>query len=609
VNDDLAMWMEADGTEVAGALVRRWREIRESHQRYDRIVEYYRMYGDDYALAFDRVPLYRTLRNTLAQAIDAKVAELVQDVPRVTITLRDQSWRAHEQARMWGWYADATYEDHELEALVAQCVRDSSIGGLGAVVIVDEEDGPRPQRVHPMDVGVDDAGCMDIDPPELLIRWRYPRRWLMRRYPEMAEELREAAGCRDAGGKDVVEVFEGWYEGDDREDGRHVLAVDGVTAPLLDEDWEGRPPWARLAINPSPQGIWGISDIERGAPNQAERSMLSEKIQDGIYWHCPKLLVRQGMIPEGALDNTHEPVETVGDPGGPGIREVVMPAVHPEVYQREAALDANIYDDVGANKQFATGEVPDRLESGKAQRTAFVIRNRRLKRAIGEIQHFMRELMVEQVRGERRCYAKNPEHSVNVNVSGVRKNLAASALELDVGSLQIRAKTASSLGLDPASEFDELREMFGDGLIDLQEFWYRSSRLDLDGANDLETSHISVIHQHVDDILYEGKARHPERFIDPERAITIGTKKLMQAVCDGAPEERLRTLREWIDLCAAEKEAQIREAAELAALASPPMAPPAAPPTEAPMGPPPDMAQPGAPPNVDTGNIGGVMVQ
>jgi hypothetical protein len=48
--------------------------------------------------------------------------------------------------------------------------RDAIIAGIGAFVIVDTEDGPRPERVHPRNLLVDDAGCIDVEPPELVIQ-------------------------------------------------------------------------------------------------------------------------------------------------------------------------------------------------------------------------------------------------------------------------------------------------------------------------------------------------------------------------------------------------------------------------------------------------------
>lgn len=578
--DRVEMWWEATADEVSGAVIARVDSIKnDMSARYERVREYYMMYGDAYGLAHDRVPLYRTLRNTLAEAIDAKVAELLQDTPRVVITLRDVGWRTVEQARLWGWYTDAAWQEQDMELLTDQCVRDAAISGIGVCVVLDEERGPVLHRIHPLDTFIDDAGCMDVDPPELIIRWRYPRHWLARRAEseEQRDAILDAPQAEDAHGRDVLEVFEAWYEGYDDVPGRHVQALRGVDTPLVDEDWDGRPPWARVRINPATQGVWGESSIERGAAAQNERSMLSDKIQEGIYYLTPKILAMHGVIPEGAWDNTpDEVVETTQPPGGDVIREIVPQAVHPEVYLREDKLDAIVYESIGASKQFATGEIPKGEESGRHARIRYVIRNRQLKRPVRQIQRFVEQCMKELVRGEGRCYERDPDHQVAVTRSGVTKNLAASMLELDVDSLQIRAKAASSLGLDAASEFEELKEQYDDQLLTREEFWYRASQLDLDGITDLETSPLRVIHEHIDDILYEGKPRQPERYLNTDMAMAIGVKSLMKAQCDGlekAKPERMAMLRQWVDLVHAEKERQMQEAAARAAAAAPPPPP------------------------------------
>ena len=611
--DLVPMWFQRGVSlpkQVAIMLVDRADEIESMFSDlFQRTVEHYCMYGDAYGLAHETIPLHRTQRNTTAEAVDAKAAELNQEPVRVVITLRAASWHAREQARYWGWYADAAHQKHGYPQLQHRASRDSSIAGIGYAVIVDGDDGPALERGHPCDLFIDDAGCTGkVEPPEVIIRRRLSRHWLARQYPKLKSEIMTAESASETNNRDVLEVYEGWYHGSDKDPGRHVIACRGVEKALKDEPWTDRPPWAYLRINPPTQGMWGESDVARAAPMQIERNDLSEDIQEGMFWHNPRLFVTQGLIPDGALTNTpEEPIECTMPPGA-NIMKVVMEAVHPEVYAREQELDKAIFECMAASKSFAAGEVPARLESGRAQRVHYVISNRRHKPAITEIQAFAEMCFRELAKGEARAHKADPEHKVTINVSGVTKDISANMLDLDVETLQISAKPASSLGLDPGTEFDELVELYKDGVIDRDQMWANSTLSDFEKLRRLATAHVDIIEAAIDDILYEGNFVQPETYLDGQRAVKMATRALMRAGLDGAPKDRLSMLRLWIDNVVGNIEDAAKklaaDAAKVAADAAPPPGmgpPPGMMPPGPPMGPPPLGEGPMLPPTVPMG--------
>ena len=550
------MWWEADDDDIAAQLVSRADDIRANHlQRYRRTEEHYCLYGDAYGFAYEDLPLYRTFRNVAAEAIDAKVAELNQDPVRIVVTLRGEAWHVREQTRYWSWYTDAAFAKHNIPKLQLQCTRDASIAGIGQIVVVDEEDGPRLERVHPLDLFVDDAGCVDIEPPELVIRRRVSRHWLARRAKragkdKLAQDILDSPASEGSHGRDVVDVFEGWYEGFEDDPGKHVQAARGVDEALLVEDWDGRPPWAYVQIHEPTQGLWGESDMSRAAPIQIERNKLSDRIRDGLHWVVPQLYVQQGTVVDSSITNEPgSPVETTVPPAQ-AVQPIVMPGMGEDVYARERVLDEDIYSAVQASKDFASGDVPARLSSGRALRIHRAINNRRIGPALRNIGAFIERVMLELARGEVRAKERNPSHKVLVNVSGVNKELAASTLELDVNTIQIRAEAASSLGLDPASEFDDLQDMFANGLITKDELWQHAKTPDAEKIRRMAVSHIDMIEAEIDSILYEGELRPPPTYINAPKALEMGTKALMRARIDKAPADRLTMLRVWIGLIA-----------------------------------------------------------
>ena len=489
---------------------------------------------------------------------------------------------------------------HRLAAHQYGLVRDAIIAGVGFGVAVDTPKGPVPERLHPRDVLLDDGQCLDQEPPELLIRRRVSRWRLMQMYPDRADDLRKAPrGALNKTTKDVLEVFTGWWNAGEDESGRIVVACPGVELPLVDDEWQGRAPWWYLRIIPPIEGFVGESLVLRAASLQDEHDRISSRVSDGIGLAVPRLFVQEGALNVKSLDDElGAVVPTVGPPAAVVLQHVPQ-AASPELYARLGELRRDIFRTLQANEMFASGDIPGGLESGKSIRNYREIRNRRHLPAQREIEWAAEQIMRELIRGEKRASA-NGTHKVTISLSGVMRQIPLSDMLVDEDQIQVQARAASALPLEVAERIERLQELVRDEVITVEDFYTMSSDvIDFEAARRRVCAASEHIEAELDAILRDGEARQPEKYIDQVKARKIGLAMLQRAQLDGAPEDRLALLRQWLD----ELVARTEEAA-------PPPLPGAGPPgplpgplpgpgpgmPPGPPPPPPGMPPPGMPP-------------
>jgi hypothetical protein len=601
-------WWESAAGHVASAVVSRANEITETlgdrYQRYQRAYDLYNVEEGQEGLR----------QNIIAEAVDALASELTQAPIRVVITARALDYDDRQKAKMWEWYADAAFTKHRLPHLQYQMAKDAIIAGIGAFVIVDTEEGPRPERVHPLNLLVDDAQCIDVEPPELVIRHCVSRWRLAQDYPEHAEAILTASTIDDNNrkqGRDALEVFTAWFDGGDKP-GRHVVALRGVEAALLDEKWEGRPPWGYVRIVPADEGLVGRSLVLRAESQQLEHDRLTKLIQDASAAAVPYLFYQQSaLVNADHLENQPDCRIPTNVPPGQAVLRIAPEAVHPENYARLASLRQSIFSTLQANDLFAAGEIPKGLESGKAIRNYREVRSRRHLPTQRELEWGAEQLVWELFRGERRAQEHTDGHEIEIYIAGTIKKLALSEMLTDENQIQIQAKAASALPLEPGVRIEMLQELVEAGLLSQAEFFELSSDvIDFEVARRRITAPSRFIENEYCEMLKTSEDRKPPKFIDKELSMEVGLAAIQDAQLEGASEEQLAVVRRYLD----ELGAQIAEEAQARAVAAagpPPMAPPGPEPPPlpsdlagGPLQPPPgagDMMPPGPPPPMPPG--------
>jgi len=620
--DTSVPWWEASKAEVGERVVARANQILDDLSgRYDNFKRAYRLYGADpdsegMSLA-DVLRASALRRNIVAEAVESLASELTQAGTLVSITGTAADFDERQKAEYWDWYSEAAYVRHRLPLLHYQLVLDAIIAGIGIGVIADTDDGPKPERVHPCDLLLDDGGCSTVEPPELGRRLRVSRHLLMQRFPKLADDIKAVPRSEHSRGREVIEVFEFWFSAGEGKKGRHVQAVKGLEKALVDEPWEGRPPSFYVRIVPDTRTMVGPSLALRAESLQLEHDRISAVLQDGGTYQVPRLVVRRGTCELSHLEN--EPSTAIEVDGLPAqeVYQLLAAAAHPEVYKRLDDLEQAIFRAMQANQMFSSGELPAGIRSGSGKAIKHYRENRSKRHLPAERERdwMAVQLIDELMRGEQRAAASG-SHQVQIQVSGVLKQIPISEMLLDRDKIQLRAAPTSDLPLDKAVRVEMLAELVKDGIIPPEEFYAKSQVVDFKDAERRVTSPTRLAEMYCGAILRDGKSRQPPKHVPYDTWLSIALERLCLAELDfhdleGASAQRaevkLKALRQFTD----ELAARIQEAQAPTPMVAPspdaaipgpgPAMPPMPPPPNGagPMGPPmpPDMAPPMPPVN------------
>lgn len=579
-------WQSEPAETVGPAVVGRAKEIEAAYQdRYSDIETAYDLYEHQDADIGINV-------NVLAEAIEALAAELTQDPVHTVAMAVGLDYEQRQGVRMTQWYLDAAYHSHRVSELHYLMVRDAGIAGTGYCLVVDGDDGPEPERIHPQDVLVDDAGCSGrVEPPELLIRRRLPRERAKQLYPELAEEIARAPRPQEESQRDVIETYLAWYDAGEEDEGRMVVALDGCDTAAIDEPWHGRPPWGYLRIVPPTKGLAGISPLLRAASLQAEYTRLLSRIQDAMVYAVPRLFYQDGTIDPNHLETSYGTDVPVAAPPQQAVYMHVPSAANPEVYAQLDRLRIMIYRAIQANETFAQGEVPQHLKSGVAVMNYREVRNRRLLPVHREIEWAAVRLSEELLRAEARAGDRG-QHRVRLMRSGTLREVPFGEVVSDLDSIQLTAQPVSAFASTVPARIELLQGMYSEGLISAEDFHASTTDVvDLETVRRRITASRDVIEDTIDGILRTGEVRMPESYLDLALAVRVGRDALLRAQLDEVPGDRLTALRSWLEVVAS----------RLAEQQAPPPAP-AGPAGPAPMPPGPPM-----PPGGGNGAAEGMM--
>uniref|UniRef100_A0A6M3K3T0 Portal protein n=1 Tax=viral metagenome TaxID=1070528 RepID=A0A6M3K3T0_9ZZZZ len=600
-----------DGTEIRGSL-RWWRapedELAEAVfraayavddatlARQQRVVDAYTLYGDtsDWPQGGSVYPsdVGQLSKNVIAGTVDTFVAELCQGQPRAMFSTAGGTWGDGYRARRLTLAHDAWIDWADVRALSPMIVRDGAIAGLGAALVRPDEDRGETtiERIFPLHLLVDDVSAIDIEPRAIYLRRVLDKHHLAELYPEQSEQIVAQAGAPPAYTwafaltADAVEVLEAWHletrptEDDDETDGRHVVCCRGVV--LLDEPWRRGFPIATFRPLPPVRGWWGESMVWRAAPEQLELNKLAARIQEAMhYMSVPRAFVQPGAMQRAHMSNDIGIIiETTSPP-----TFMTPPAMNPDVYARESALEDGCYRRFGISQMSATSEKPAGLTSGKALRTHREAQSRRFAVPLRAYERWHVQVAHLWAASEQDIAETTTSHAVLYEQYGALQRIPWSQIRLGTDRARIRVQSASGLPTEPAARIEVLQEMVADGVMGVEDFYASLDMPDFEGRRDELVAPAERIREQLDRMLETGEYRAPEPYMDLARGLGIAARMVQRAELAGAPEEHCEAVRQWMS----DAQALIERAA--------PPAPPGMPPGLPPGMPPEAMGQPGAP--------------
>lgn len=556
---DANKWADADKGSVHKRVLDYVSGVEQDQsEMFDRFVKLAALYDPNSDPAGDRSAdkIGVIAENVVASNVDTVCAAIAATDVLARFQTDGGDWATQRRAKHLEWYAEQLGAELDIGAHCRAAFKGAPVKGTGIVkVYVDAFDRIRVEAVPVDDIVVPERQVRNGCARELHQRTNnvVPED-LIAEYPECEAEIRRAAsnGPKNrqwAGYRPVepnmVVVVESWklpigVKGKKGyKPGRHTKVVDGCD--LMDEKWEDPHfPMAKIVWSEKLEGWYGISGAERIAGHQ--------RVLNKSNWQIDRL-VDQNAVPTQfvryvdaklAVTATNR-VGSIVPYKGELPKTIIPPAVSPEVYQRNEKAKQGAFEEFGVSRMAAQSYKPSGLDSGAALRE---YRDQTTQRFALQEKAFER-LWLDVVFLVIWCAKKLGKNAPTVmrhTRFGVQKLRWS---DVDMRTVRVQIAAASTMNRTPAGRIQSVIEYAQAGIITQDEARELLQHPDLERALSLYTAALDSVEQCLDQIA-DGKIVMPEPFMNLKMCVWRGQMEYLQWREDGAPEEVLEALRQFV---------------------------------------------------------------
>jgi hypothetical protein len=494
--------------------------------------------------------------NVIASNVDTVTAAIAATDVRARFMTDDADWTHQRMARHLEWYADGLSRKLDIDEKCRLAFKAAALKGTGLIqVYIDGFDELRAELVPVDEIVVDEAECRDALPRQMHRRKSVDRESLKHQFPKFAREIdvaqaganrtwRNWAGYRPLQDNEIV-IIESWRLPSGKRDrkgylpGRHVISIDG--ACILDEQYH-KPhfPMARIVWSEPIGGWYGISGAERIAGHQRALNKRNWQIDRQLdQLAVPTTYVR---IADANLSvKTTNRLGTIAVIKGDIPQTIIPPAVSQETYASRDNLKASAFEEFGVSRMAAQSTKPAGLDSGVALRE---YRDQTTQRFALQEKAFER-LKLDTVWLLLDC-CKDLGSEAPVVLR--RTKFGAKRIkwsDVDMGDVRVTIAAASTLPRSPAGRMQTVLEWAQAGVVSQDEARRLLRHPDLERAMSIYTEALEDI-EHTIEAIEDGEILMPEPYQNLKLGVWRCQMEYLRIRNEGAPEEILESLRQWI---------------------------------------------------------------
>jgi hypothetical protein len=609
-------WTQDDTKEICHDVIAVARAVADhQRERANDNLMFARLYGNmelsaltayDPTLFKTARPKNRVTLNVCKAAINTVVAKIAKNKPKPMFLTEEGDWDAQEKAKKLTQYVLGVFYAAQTYSQSQMAFTDACVFGSGAVKVFEENGQIKTERTLIDEIKVDEAEGIYGDPRSLFQIKRMQREMLLEAFPECKEEIEEAGKASDTddssadGVSDMIEIVEAWHlpSSDTAGDGRHVIAINGCT--LFDEKWEKDYfPFAFIRWEPKTLGFYGGGICEELLGIQVEINKILKNVQDSMHlFAVPRVYMQQGSQITKSLNNQIGAQYTYQ---GSQPTFMTPPAMSRDVYEHLWNLFAKAFEIVGVSQLSATSKKPAGLDSGVAIREYNDIETERFVLAGQRYEDFHMQLariIIDMTRDMMKKDGAKP--TVKVKGGKWMQKIDWKDVDLDEDNYVMQVFPASLLPNTPAGRMQYVNDLQEKGWIDPTQAMSLLDFPDVKEFTSLQTAAMENAKRVIARMLNDGEYEPPDPLMDLQMTLRMTQNAYLKAKLDGAPQDKLDMLLQYVDDLAQTIQANLPEPSPMPEIPGmppemggmPPGLPPGLPPGIAPpQGAPPPPAQ------------------
>jgi hypothetical protein len=566
-----ACWWKAENHEVAAALwsyrdrlEERSRDLRTQQLRHARLYGGMQILGLKPGSYTSLASPDRIRLNVIASCVDTAAAKISQSRPSPQFLTNGADYKTRRKAEKLNKFGKGLLYGTGFYRLAPAIFKDGAVFGTGLGKLYTQGKRIHAERTFPWEVLVDqNEGYYSAATPTGM-----PRTIVQRKFVERSKLLEAYGGARASSAisqaiaaapraseeelgrdplVDQIEVVEGWRSQCGEEKGRHAIAIQGRA--LRVEPWEReRLPFVVFRWSDPLAGFWGQGIPEELTSIQFEINVLLEKIQNAFHLlGIPRVYIDSGSgVPKSHMTNEMGAIITLR----PGTRPPVVDSprtINPEVFEHLNWLYQRAYEITGVSQMSATSQKPAGLDSGVAlreyndiQSDRFVLTQRRYE----DVHLDATRVGLDEAR-------EIPGFTVDVPDRHANEKIGWKDVRLDESDYFLQCFPSSLLPQTPAGRLARVQELMAAGLVPQDAALELLDAPDMEEFGNTQTAPRRAIRQRIGSMLDGGEYVAPEPFDDLTTAISMTRATYLLERENGAPEEVLENLRNFINDCTA----------------------------------------------------------
>jgi hypothetical protein len=499
----------------------------------------------------------RVTLNVVQSMVDTVVSKVTKNKPKASFLTSGGDFSLQSKAKKLTKFVEGIFSFTDFYQLAALAFKDSCIFGTGCLKIFVENGEIKAERVFIGEIKIDDIESYYGKPRQV-----HQEKWLSKdvvkaMFPGFELEIDNASypdektfqNVQGSRLKDMVRVIESWHlpSGPNAKDGKHTICIS--TATLLDEPYyKDYFPFVFFRWNTRPVGFFGQGLAEQLQGIQLEMNKILRTIQVSMHLvSVPKLLVEaSSKIVSSHLNNR---IGGVIKYAGTPPQYAPLGGIPGELFSHLDRLFSRAYEIAGVSQLAAQSQKPAGLDSGKALREFNDLETERFMSVAKRYEKcFMdaAEIMIETAKD---LYELKGDYKVKAKDGKFIDTISWKDVNMDADKYMMQIFPTSALSSTPAARLADVQDLLAAGFIDKEDALKLLDFPDLEAAMNLLNADSNNLERLIETMMDEGKYFPPEPYQNLENAVRKVQQAYLLYRMQGAPEDRLELLRQFMEDC------------------------------------------------------------